>query len=120
MPQNELKRLAREYIPLKYIEQYRMFNKEQALRVYIVSKTKPPRVDIKNPGGYHPLFDPNIEVTFNFPNFDPSAPDSSILKMIIEPYKFLEAYGSTRVHTMDGRIEVRKHSFDEIMSVLFS
>lgn len=120
IPQNELKRLALQYIPLKYIKRFKIFNKERALQIYIDSDTAPPSVVIKNPGGYHPLFDPNIEVTFNFPNFDPSAPDSSILAMIVEPYKFLEAYGSTRVHTMDGRTEVRNHSFDEIMGVLFS
>lgn len=120
IPHNELKGLARQYISFEYMERFRIFNKKQALQIDIVSDTAPPSVVIKNPGGYHPLFDPNIEVTFNFPNFNPSAPDSSILAMIVEPYKFLEAYGSTRVHTMDGRIKERNHSFDEIMGVLFS
>ena len=120
IPQNELKELAREYIPLKYIKRFKIFNKERALQIDIDSDTAPPSVVINNPGGYHPLFDKNIDVTFNFPNFNPSAHDSSILAMIVEPYKFLEAYGSTLVHTMDGRIEARKHSFDEIIDVLFS
>ena len=120
IPHNELKGLARKYIPFKYIKRFKIFNKERALQIYIDSDTAPPSVVIKKPGGYHPLFDNNIEVTFNFSNFNPSAPDSSILAMIVEPYKFLEAYGSTRVHTMDGRIKERNHSFDEIMGVLFS
>jgi hypothetical protein len=113
MSHTELRELAQLHIPIKkYIRAFKRFNNAMKLKVDI--KTKPPIYSPVNPEGYHQLFDPNIDVKFNFPKFNPDVVDPSIVRMIVEPYQFLEAYGRKIMND-----EVRKYTLDEIVNFLY-
>lgn len=113
IPHTELRKLAQLHIPIKtYNDAFKRFN--NARRLTVNFKTKPPSYSAMNPEGYHPLFDPNIDVRFNFPHFNPDV-DPSILRIVVEPYQFLETYGKTITDSM----EVRKYTLDEIVKLLY-
>lgn len=123
----EIRELAQLHIPIKkYNDAFKKFNSGRPLKTANdkaandkAANDKSAKDKSAKPKGYYPLFDPNIDVQFNFPDFNPEAVDPSIIRRLVEPYQFLEKYGSTVTNPMEGGKQVNIRSLDDLVRLLY-